>query len=89
MVSCLDKLECLLFLVGLFFGINFGLGGNTGARKKLLRFYTGLSARAMVTPVYIWHLWDSFSLVLRSFECLSQADLRQTAVLQISSPRFG
>ena len=56
MVSCLDKLECLLFLVGFFFGINFGLGGNAGVRKKLLRFYTGLSAAAMVTPVYIRHL---------------------------------
>ncbi len=56
MVSCLDKLECLLFLIGFFLGIDFGLGGNAGVRKKLLRFYTGLSARAMVTPVYIRHL---------------------------------
>ncbi len=45
-----------MFLIGFFLGIDFGLGGNASIRKKLLRFYTGLSAAAMVTPVYIRHL---------------------------------
>jgi hypothetical protein len=55
MACCLDKLECLLFLIGFFLGVGFGLGDNTGVRKELLRFYTGLSARAVITPVYIRH----------------------------------
>lgn len=50
-----QKLFSFFELVGFLFGVGFGLGLNAILRKKLLRFYTGLSAGAMVAPVDVFH----------------------------------
>lgn len=50
-----QKLFSFFELVGFLFGIGFGLGLNAFLCKKLLRFYTGLSAGAMVAPVDVFH----------------------------------
>lgn len=56
MIDLLENLDRIRFLMRFFFRIDFGFGFDVGGRKKLLRFDTGFSTLAVVTPIEIWHL---------------------------------
>lgn len=51
----LNQQQGLVSLVFFFLGVNFRFRTELGFGKKLLRFYAGLSARAVVAPLNVGH----------------------------------
>jgi hypothetical protein len=57
-INGVEQLERVSAAENGLFGVEFLLDVNAGFRKKLLRFATGCSTRAVVTPIDLGHGCD-------------------------------